>query len=239
VPRALRRLEDERDGILCRLEIGCEAALVADARREPALVQHGPQVVEDLGSDAEGVGEAFGAGRYDHEFLQVESILRMGAPVEDVHERHRQDARVGAAEPAEQGLTGLRGCRLRRGQGAAENCIGAEPALRRRAVELDEDPVDLALIGRVDPGERLRDLTVDVGDRLQHSPAEVELGISVPELHRLVLARGRSGGDGGASERVGGQSDVDLERRIPARVQDLAGVDVRDPAHTSDSFARS
>ena len=95
------------------------------------------------------------------------------------------------------------------------------------------------MIGRVDPGERPGDLAVDVGDRLQHALAQVELGIPVPELDRLVLARRRSGGDGGAAEGAGGQSDVDLERRIPARVQDLAGVDVRDPAHTRDAFARS
>ena len=112
-------------------------------------------------------------------------------------------------------------------------------ALRLRPVELDEDPVDLALIGRVDPGERPGDFAVDVGDRLQHALAQVELGIPVAELDRLVLARRRSGGYGGATEGAGGQSDVDLERGIPARVQDLAAVDVRDPAHTRDAFARS
>ena len=40
VSRALGRLEDRLDRLLRRLEIGGEAALVADAGREPALVEH-------------------------------------------------------------------------------------------------------------------------------------------------------------------------------------------------------
>ena len=180
VPRALRGLEDRRDRLLRRLEVGGEAALVADARREPALVQHGLQVVEDLRADPEGVAEAVGAGRYDHELLQVEPVLRVRAPVDDVHERHREDARMGPAEPAIQRLSGVCGSGFRRGERAAEDRVGAEPALRRRPVELDEDPVDLALIRCVDPGERPGNLAVNVGDCLQHALTQVELGILRP-----------------------------------------------------------
>ena len=35
-----------------------------------------------------------GADRHDHEFLEVDRIVGMGAAVEDVHHRHRQQSRA-------------------------------------------------------------------------------------------------------------------------------------------------
>ena len=51
VARALGRLEDRLDRGLARLEIGREAALVADAGREPAVAEHLLQRVVHLGAD--------------------------------------------------------------------------------------------------------------------------------------------------------------------------------------------
>ena len=66
----------------------------------------------------------------------------MRAAVEDVHHRHRQDVRALAAEvaPQRQPLLGGRG--VRGGQRDAEDRVGAEPRLVRRAVELDQRAVE-------------------------------------------------------------------------------------------------
>jgi hypothetical protein len=74
----------------------------------------------------------------------------------------------------------------------AEDRVRAERGLVRGAVELDEPPIELALIGRVLPLQRLEDRPGDVGDGLEHALATVALGIAIPQLQRLMAAGGRA-----------------------------------------------
>ena len=74
--------------------------------------------------------------------------------------------------------------------------------------------------------ERLADLAVDVLDGLVHALAEVALLVAVAQLDGLVRAGGGAGGHGGAAERAVLEHDVDLDGRIAAAVEDLAGVDI-------------
>ena len=90
VARLLGGGENDVDRLLARAEIRGEAALVADSGREPALVQQALQRVVDLGADLQRLGERAGAGRHDHELLEVEGVRRVGAAVDDVHHRHGQ-----------------------------------------------------------------------------------------------------------------------------------------------------
>ena len=76
VARTLGGLEHGVDRLLARAEVGREAALVADSCREAALVQQALQRVEDLGADPQRLREGVRAGRHDHEFLQVDRVLR-------------------------------------------------------------------------------------------------------------------------------------------------------------------
>src|SRR5437016_4270826 len=75
VARPLGGLEDGLDRLLARVEVGREAALVADAGREAALVEHASQHVEGLGADPERLGERGRAGRDEHELLEVDRVL--------------------------------------------------------------------------------------------------------------------------------------------------------------------
>ena len=86
----------------------------------------------------------------------------MRAAVEDVHHRHRQHVRGLAAEvaPQRQALLGRR--RARGGQRHAEDRVGAEARLVVGAVELDQRAVERRLVERVEAGDRLGDLAVDV-----------------------------------------------------------------------------
>ena len=96
-----------------------------------------------------------------------------------------------------------------------------------RAVEVDQRAVEAFLVGCVAPAQRLGDLAVDVADRLQDGLAAPP-GAAVAQLDRLVDAGRGAGRDDRAAERAGLEPDVDLDRRVAARVDDLPS------AHLSD-----
>ena len=143
---ALGRLEDRVDRLRRRAEIGREAALVADAGGKTALVQHRLQRVEGLGADAKSLGEGRGAGRDEHELLQVDRVLRVRAAVDDVHHRDRQRPGVVSAEPAVERNAGLRRGGLRGRERDAEDRVRSEPSLVRRPVGLDHGVVERFLV---------------------------------------------------------------------------------------------
>ena len=156
VPGPLGGLEDRLAGVVGRAEVGSEAALVADARREAALLEERLQRVVALDADPERLGERRRAGGHEHELLEVERVLGVGAAVDDVHQRHGQDVGVGAADPAVERQLGVGGGGLRDRERDAEDRVRAEPRLRRRPVELDHGAVDLALLARVHARRRGR-----------------------------------------------------------------------------------
>src|SRR5206468_1271712 len=77
----------------------------------------------------------------------------------------------------------------RHGQRNPENRVGAEPLLVRRAVQVDQDPVDQNLVPSVGVPDGFGDFTVDVGDGAQDSLSGVAARIAVSELQRLALPR--------------------------------------------------
>ena len=105
----------------------------------------------------------------------------------------------------------------------AEQRVGAEPALVRRAVERDHRLVDRPLIGGA-CRDRLRDLAVDVGDRLQHALAEITLLIAVAQLERLAHARRCARRHCRASDCAPVERDVDFDCRIASRIENFAAV---------------
>ena len=158
----------------------------------------------------------------------------MGAAVEDVHHRHRQQRRLAAAvelgEVAVERLAGVGRRGLGRGQGDPEQRVGAEAALVRGAVELDHRLVERALLGGAGAGQRRGDLAVDVGDGARDALAGPGVA-TVAQLDRLELAGRGAGGNRGQTAGAGLQRDFDLDGRIAARVEDLARVDGGDGAH--------
>ncbi len=149
---------------LVGLQVGREAALVAHGRREPRVVQRALERVEDLGARAQRLGEARRAHRHDHELLEVDLVVGVGAAVEHVHHRHGQHVRGLAAEVAPQRQPGLRRGRLRGRQRDAEDRVRAEPGLVGGAVELDHRPVDAR------PGRRRRRPAPPAPARRSRSP---------------------------------------------------------------------
>ena len=103
-----------------------------------------------------------------------------------------------AAEVAVQRQALLGGGGARGGQRDAEDRVGAEARLVRRAVELDQRAVEARLVERVEADERLGDLAVDVADRLRDALAAPGVA-AVAQLDRLELAGRRAGRDRGAA----------------------------------------
>src|SRR5699024_11352435 len=92
--------------------------------------------------------------------LDVDVGVRVGAAVEDVHHRHRQDVGVGPADVLVQRHAGGVGGGAGHGQGHTEDGVGSDGALVRGAVELDHRGVDVPLLLVV----HAQDLRLDVGD---------------------------------------------------------------------------
>jgi hypothetical protein len=80
---------------------------------------------------------------------------------------------------------------VRGSHGHPENGVRAEPALGRRAVEIDHRFIEHALI-ELAAGNGLGKLAVHVRDGLEHAFAEVALLITVAQFERLALAGRRA-----------------------------------------------
>ena len=187
--------------------------------------------MKDFRPGTQRFGEACGASRHDHEFLDVDRIVGVHAAIDDVHHRHRQGPRCRAADIAvERQLVGSR-CRLGGGERHAENGIGTEAALVGRAVESDHGFVDLDLGFGVHAAERVEEFAVDRFDRAAHALAEIALLVAVAELDRLVRSGRGAGRHGGAAARAVGQNDVDLHGRIAAAVENFAADNVDNGGH--------
>ncbi len=232
----LDRAQDEIQRLAGGAQIGREAALVAQAGGHAGARDFLLERVEHLGPHAHGVAHRLGRHGHDHEFLDVDRVVGVLAAVDDVHHRHRQDARRGAADIAvERQGRGL-GRRLGHRQADAEDRVGAQPALVVGAVEFDHRQVDADLFRRVEAQKRLGDLAVDARHGFQHALALVARVVAVTPFDRLVGAGGGARGHRGAAQRAVLQRDVDLDRGVAAAVEDLAGVNVDDGAHGASSL---
>jgi len=107
----------------------------------------------------------------------------------------------------------------------------AEPALVVRAVELDQQPVDAALVLRVHAGQGVEDLAVDRVHRPADALAAIAALVAVALLHRLVGAGRGARRDRRAAERAVLQHHVHFHRGIAAAVEDFAADDVDDFGH--------
>ena len=136
---------------------------------------------------------------------------------------------VGAADVPVQRQAALLGHRLGGGQRHAEDRVGAQPALGVGAVERAQLGVEHPLVGRVEPGHRVADLAVHVGDRVLHALAAVAR-LAVAELDRLVRARAGAARYGRPAPGARHELDLNLNRRVAAGVEDLPPGDVVDDA---------
>ena len=194
------------------------------------------QRVEDLGARSAGTREKLGApaGTTMNSWKSTE-LSAWAPPLSTFIIGTGSTRRLAAAvELGEVAVERLRRRRPRRPCAAASEtpriALAPSRALVRGAVELDHRLVERALLGGAGAGQRLGDLAVDVGDRPRDALAGPGVA-AVAQLDRLELAGRGAGGHRGAAARAGLERDLDLDRRVAARVEDLARVDGGDGAH--------
>ncbi len=169
------------------------------------------------------------ADRNDHELLEVDRVVGMGAAIDDVHHRNRQDMGVRTADIAVQRQTGGLGGSLGDGERHAEDGVGAEARLVRRTIELDHQVVDLDLVFGIMTADRIIDLAIDRFDGLFNALAEITRRRHA--VRRLHAHRSRRPRDRSAAHAAIFEIDVDLYGRVATAVEDLAADDVGDGGH--------
>src|SRR5450756_666802 len=233
VPGLLDRDQDQVEGRAVVLEVRSETALVAQTGSEALGLQHGLERVVDLDAGAQRLAVGARTDRRDHELLDVHVRVRVRTTVEDVHHRDRQDVRVRAADVAEERqvrtVSGGLGNRHR----DTENRVGAQVALVRGAVELDQRLVDEPLLGGFEPDDLGGDLVHDGVDRVLDTLPEVARLVAITTLDGLEGAGGGTRGDGGACDGAVVEGDLDFDGGVAARVENFAGAYSLDAGHGS------
>jgi len=183
--------------------------------------------VIDLGTGAQRIAIGDRADRRDHELLDVDVGVGVRTTVEDVHHRHRQQVRVRATDVAEE----RQPARLRPGLGRRErhpeDRVGAEPALVRCAVEVNEHLVDQALLGRVVANQLRHDVVLDRDDRIENAFAAIPVA-AVTFLYRFECTRRRATGHGRTRDGAVVEHHLDLDGRVAAGVENLPGCNCLD-----------
>ena len=129
--------------------------------------------VVGLGTNLHGLREAGGASGEEHELLERELVAGVRATVNDVERRAGEgERRLHAGKVSKVLVEGdalLRGTGLSDGDGDTEDGVRAELALVGGAVKLDQEIVDLLLLGDGKAGldELGRNDVVDVGNGLE------------------------------------------------------------------------
>jgi len=116
------------------------------------------------------------------------------------------------------------------GKRDAEDGVCTEARLVRRTVELDHHLVDLDLVFRVQPADRVEDLGIDGLDSALDTLAEIT-ATAVTQFDSLVCAGRGARRDGRAAHAAVFEIDVDLDGRIAAAVQNFTADDVGDCSH--------
>ena len=220
-------LHDAVEGIVDTFKLRGETTFVADRGGKAAGLEDFLQGVEDLRADADRLGLVRSADGTDHELLERDGGVGVGAAVDDVHHRDREDIGIGAAEIAVQGDLELSRSRFRDGEGDAEDGVGAEFGLGRGAVEFDHLRVDGALLEGVHADDFRGDNLVDVLDGLQDALAAVTAA-AVAEFKRLVLTGGSTGRNGGDADKTGIKGHFDLDGRVASGVEDFPAENLYD-----------
>ena len=230
--RALGGLEHGLDRLLARAEVGREAAFVADSQstgraRAAGALSEWKTSAPIRSASAKRVR----AGGHEHELLQVDRVLGVGAAVDHVQHRHRQRARLFAAEVAGRARrprrprpplpppARRRGSRSRP-DGPCWGCRRARSAARRApAGRRRRGPCSAAAISPRTFSTACETPLPPQGSPPSRSSSASWTPVEAPEGTAARPTRARL------------EHDVGLDGRVSARVEDLPRVNCRDRRH--------
>ena len=211
--------------------VGRKAAFVSNSHAHALVVQDFLQRVEHLGTVAQRLAERRRAHRDDHQLLQVQVVVGMGATVHHVHHRHRQLHAAHATKIAVQRQAAFLGGGAGHGHAHRQRGVGAQARLVLGAVQVDQGLVQKGLLAGVQAEHRFADLGVDVLDGFQHALAQVALHVAVAQLDGFARAGRSARRYCRAAHGAGFQQHIAFDGGIAAAVQNLAGDDVNDCTH--------
>jgi len=139
---------------------------------------------------------------------------------------------VGAADIAIERQAGGFGGGLGDGKRDAEDGIGAEARLVRRAVQLDHQIVDLDLVLGLETADCVEDLGIDGLDGLLDALAEIAAA-AVTQFDGFMRAGRSTRRNGRTAHAAVFEIDIDLDGRIAAAVENFAADNVGDGSHGS------
>ena len=96
----LDRLHDEAERVVGRFQVRRKAAFVAHIGVVAGVLERRPSASGKSRRPCAAPRRNSGAHRHDHEFLEIDRVVGMHAAIDDVHHRHRQEPRRGAADIA-------------------------------------------------------------------------------------------------------------------------------------------
>ena len=227
----LDRLHDEIERDRCAFEIRCEAALVAHIGAMTGSREFLLERVEDFSAHADRFSHRIGADRHDHEFLEIDRIVGMRAAIDDVHHRHRQHTRIGAAHIAVEREARRHGGSLCRGERHTEDGVCAELGLVGRAVELDHHLVERDLLVGFVTAECIAKFAVDGIDRLGHALAHVAVA-AVAQFNGFVCTGGSARRNRRTADRAIIKMHIHLDGGIAAAVENFAADDIDNDGHS-------
>ena len=129
--------------------------------------------MEHLGAHAQGFLEGGGAVGHQHELLEIQAVGGVGATVDHVHQRHRQQGGHRAAQVAIQRQAHAVGGGPGGGHAHRQDGVCAQGALVVRAIQLDHRRVHGRLVEGAEAAQGGRDLLLDVAHGLEHALAHV------------------------------------------------------------------
>ena len=219
------------DGFFIALDIRGESAFVAHIGAVSFFLQHRFQGVEDLHSPAQPFAETAGTHGHHHEFLEVDLVVGMRAPVEDIHHGNGKHFGIGAADITVKGQRRFFGGGLGHGHTYGQDGIGAQFALVGRAVQLYHHFIDARLVGHIITQQGGCDIVVYMCNGFEYAPAQVFFLVAVAELNGLMHTGAGAARNGGTAQRAFVGYNVHFHSGISSGVQDLPGKNFSDVTH--------
>ena len=189
--------------------------------------------MEDFRAHTNGISARRRSHRHNHEFLNIDRVIGMGAAVDDIHHRHRKCVGECAADITVKRQTGVFGSRFRNGQTHAKNSVGSKTGFVRRSVQINHRLVDQQLIVGIKTGQRFKNFGINGFNGFRHALTEIAALVTIAQLHGLVHTGRSAGRHGGPAKSAGFQNYIDLNGRVATGVDDFTSVNIDDLGHFS------
>jgi hypothetical protein len=187
--------------------------------------------MEDFGPVTQGFREARRTRRNNHEFLHVYGIVRMGAPIDDIHHRHRQSHRIITAQIAEQRFARCSSTRMCHRQRNGQKCIGAQPRLVLGTIKLQHDGIDGRQIMHIHTNDCRGNLAVYIRHGLTDTLATKTGFVAIAQFDRFTDTGRCARRDNGTPHESPRHEHVGLNGRVATGINYLSCANAFDGCH--------